>query len=90
MFSGCSAEADQPYGAWQDNHMPLGPHCLLTAAAVGESLAAGRPEFVGVKLGARPVELGLEQRIRINRELIEIINAGPASLAATASTPDPA
>ena len=73
VFSGCGSDPDQPYGAWQDNHMPAGEGSLLTAAAIRATLAAGRPGFIGVKVGARPADLSVARRIALNADLMALV-----------------
>lgn len=79
VFSGASAR-DNAYGpAWEDNHplfAELEPSSLLTAELAREALqAAGELEWVAVKMGLRPLDVGMDARIGMIRHAVETVRA---------------
>ncbi|TBR45118.1 DUF4862 family protein [Marinomonas agarivorans] len=87
MFSGVS-DIDSEYGAWADTHMPPAPatpkmhgeaHSLLTKTEIERCLlAAGgvgsEPEILGVKLGVRPFDTSLNDRLAYNRDALSMLS----------------
>lgn len=80
MFSGISG-AETEYGAWQDTHMPQAPdigligakESLLTQKEMQACLKAAKTEalsYVGIKLGVRPFEAGIDERIALNESAL--------------------
>lgn len=83
MFSGASG-AQTPYGAWADSHMPHAPASGLTHAAEGSLLteaevkaslaAAGKDlDFIGAKIGIRPLDESVATRLGTIADLIKLI-----------------
>lgn len=83
MFSG-AAESDSAFGSgWLDAHLPTSsvePSSLLTPAEITRSLqAAGDQVLLGVKIGVRPLEGDVAQKISvIDRVLQDVHTAGTA------------
>ncbi|MDN4502938.1 DUF4862 family protein [Alteromonadaceae bacterium BrNp21-10] len=85
MFSGVS-DQDTEYGAWSDSHMPPAPsasvqfgaeHSLMTEQQIQRSLAAGdgnNLDIMGIKLGIRPKDTSLEDRIGYIRDALGILD----------------
>lgn len=84
MFSGVS-DADTEYGAWKDTHMPPtpldescygAPDSWLTPAQIQASIeACGElPEIVGIKLGIRPRDSSLADRVACNKDALAILD----------------
>lgn len=83
-FSGCSG-AMTPYGSWRDSHMPhartaVSPHgaagSLLTPAdiaAIGEAFRREPLLFTAAKIGIRPEEASVEDRLATAGELLHLI-----------------
>ncbi len=83
VFSGVS-DRDNAYGpAWEDNHPPFSadePSSLLTADLALEALAAaGRLDWVAVKMGWRPLDAALDARIEMIRHAVDTVRM-PAPL----------
>lgn len=88
MFSGASGE-DTAYGAWRDSHMPHAKDSaeavgadgsLMTSAAMHQCLgAAGELPIVGIKLGIRPVDATLTERLAIIDAALTILDEAPAA-----------
>lgn len=86
MFSGVS-DQDTEYGAWKDTHMPAAKAKDGTIGAEGSlmtegemkkcMLAAGASQLpvVGIKLGIRPKDASLEDRVEFNRAALAIMDA---------------
>lgn len=84
MFSGVS-DQESPYGTWADTHMPAAQSesatigatgSLMTEAQVHQCIHAAEAsslDIVGVKLGVRPKDESLENRVAYNREALAII-----------------
>ena len=84
IFSGASG-ADTPYGVWQDTHMPHAPAeglnhgapgSLMTEAEIRRTLAAAEGatlDFVGAKIAIRPPEAGVDERLGMIGDLLEIL-----------------
>lgn len=84
MFSGAAA-ADSNFGpAWLDAHLPTSsvtPDSLLTPDAIADSLrAAGDSGFLGAKVGVRPLNATVAQRVSVlDRVLSDIEDAAAAA-----------
>jgi len=84
MFSGVS-DQDTPYGAWQDTHMPAAESPNVRIGAAGSLMTetqmhqclhaadASRLDIVGIKLGIRPKDESIANRVAYNREALAII-----------------
>jgi hypothetical protein len=87
MFSGAS-DKDSPYGIWQDTHMPALPSqkgeigaedSLLSESqihqclgACGDALCA--ETIIGIKLGVRPKDAPLAQRLAYNQAALTMLD----------------
>jgi len=86
MFSGASGK-ESDYGVWRDSHMPPRalleggagePSSLLTPADIQECIKAAGPEsllYLGAKLGIRPRDAGIDERLSYNREIFGMIDS---------------
>lgn len=84
MFSGVS-DQDTEYGAWQDTHMPAAKAANGTIGAEGSLMteaemhacmrAAGEVPVLGIKLGVRPKDAPLEDRLGYIRDALAIMDA---------------
>lgn len=85
MFSGVS-NLDTEYGEWRDTHMPPEKYKPDAAGAVGSLMTEDEMfkslgscdiealDFIGVKLGVRPAETALEERVAYNRDALAILD----------------
>lgn len=83
MFSGVSA-TECPYGVWADTHMPAAAsenseigaeHSLMTEAEIHKCIAAaGKVDILGIKLGIRPKDELIDNRIAYNREAMAMMS----------------
>ncbi|MFT4938327.1 MAG: hypothetical protein ACI88A_001353 [Paraglaciecola sp.] len=85
MFSGVS-DQDSEYGAWRDTHVPAAKfddnafgveHSLMTESEIHRCLAACNgelPPFLGIKIGVRPVETSVDERVAYNRDTLAILD----------------
>ncbi|HAW92060.1 MULTISPECIES: DUF4862 family protein [unclassified Arsukibacterium] len=85
MFSGVS-DKDSAYGAWRDSHQPPQqservkygePGSWMTEQAMHNCLAACEPEallVLGAKIGIRPLDTTIEQRIGTIRDTLAILD----------------
>ena len=86
MFSGVS-DQESEYGAWRDSHQPaqqsemvkLGePGSWMSEAAIHECLVTcGKPErllVLGAKIGIRPLDSTIKQRIAVIHETLAILD----------------
>jgi hypothetical protein len=89
MFSGGS-DQDTEYGKWKDSHMPPAPNQLIQFGALtslmtqqemqrclqASSIDTNSPDaIVGIKLGIRPRETGVEDRIAYIRDALAALSA---------------
>ncbi|MFQ3236118.1 MAG: hypothetical protein ACI9C4_001687 [Paraglaciecola sp.] len=85
IFSGVS-DKDSPYGTWKDTHMPVLPkqkgevgaeHSLLSESQIHQCLDAygdlSADTIIGIKLGVRPKDAPLYQRLAYNRAALAMI-----------------
>lgn len=91
FFSGAS-EQDTAYGAWLDSHMPPAVHpvrgvgaigSLLTETAMYDNLLASDHRnlaIVGLKIGIRPLDASLDERIAQLDSALESIAAQAAAI----------
>ncbi|WP_078086102.1 DUF4862 family protein [Microbulbifer mangrovi] len=85
MFSGIS-DKETPYGVWRDSHMPpteifkggnFEPASLLTKEQMALSLELAnwqQLDFLGVKIGLRPMDASVETRVAYNRDTLAAID----------------
>ncbi|WP_020207494.1 DUF4862 family protein [Gilvimarinus chinensis] len=85
MFSGV-ADQETPYGCWADTHMPAAKSAGAEIGAEGSLMteeeihrcveAAGGEELpiLGVKLGIRPKDESVDNRVAYNREALAMIS----------------
>lgn len=87
MFSGAS-DIDTPYGIWKDTHMPALPaqkdeigaeHSLLSESQIHQCLAAcddalNENTIIGIKLGVRPKDAPLTQRLAYNQAALTMLD----------------
>lgn len=86
MFSGVS-DKDSEYGAWRDSHQPAQqsglvkhgePGSWMTEQAMHQCLAACQQPaalpVLGAKIGIRPFNASIEQRITVIRETLAILD----------------
>lgn len=87
MFSGAS-DKDSEYGVWQDAHIPPqpstsntkgAPESLLTETEIHKCLtvAGGKdnlPSIIGVKIGIRPYQTSMEDRVAYNRDTLAMLD----------------
>lgn len=86
IFSG-AADEDGPFGlAWEDTHLPpsdpardhTGSVSLLTRAEIAKSLAAtvnpSELDFLGFKVGVRPLDSTVDSRIAVIRDTMRILD----------------
>ncbi|WP_295801512.1 DUF4862 family protein [uncultured Microbulbifer sp.] len=85
MFSGVSGQ-DGPYGAWRDTHMPpaqafdipaFEPSSLLTESEFRRCLEVadtGQLGVLGVKIGVRPENLGVAERLAYIKGALTILD----------------
>lgn len=85
MFSGVS-DQNTEYGVWSDTHMPPAKYSggvmgadgsLMTEAEMAkcfDSCDVGLLDFVGVKIGIRPHDTSLEDRVSYNRDALTILD----------------
>ena len=90
MFSGVS-DKDSVYGAWKDTHMPAAKvdntsfgieHSLMTEAEIHRCLAACEgelPPILGIKIGVRPGDTSVADRVAYNRDTLAILDRFKAS-----------
>ncbi|AQQ67197.1 DUF4862 domain-containing protein [Microbulbifer agarilyticus] len=86
MFSGIS-DQDTPYGVWRDTHMPpaeifeggnFAEGSLLTAEQMKASLEVAdwsSLDFLGIKIGVRPQDLGADARVAYNRDALAALDS---------------
>ena len=83
MFSGVSAE-ETAYGAWQDSHMPQAPDINLIGAKTSlmtqkeihaclKAAEANQVEYIGIKLGVRPPEATIDERIGLHVSALKML-----------------
>ncbi|UTF58882.1 DUF4862 family protein [Gilvimarinus sp. DA14] len=84
MFSGVS-DQETPYGAWADTHMPAAPSAKAEIGAEGSLMTeeqihhcikvadAKNLPILGIKLGIRPKDEALENRVAYNREALAML-----------------
>ncbi|WP_041523557.1 DUF4862 family protein [Gilvimarinus agarilyticus] len=84
MFSGVT-DQDTPYGTWADTHMPAAKSAaasigaegsLMTEAQIHECIAAAGGKdlpVVGVKIGIRPKDETVENRVAYNQAVLGMI-----------------
>lgn len=84
MFSGVSAE-ETAYGTWADTHMPAAPAeggkigaegSLMSEAQIHKCVKAADAKslpVLGVKIGIRPKDESVENRVAYNREVLAMI-----------------
>ncbi|MCP8899682.1 DUF4862 family protein [Gilvimarinus xylanilyticus] len=84
MFSGAS-DQDTPYGVWADTHMPAAPsehsaigaeRSLMSEAQIHRCIHAADAKnlpILGIKLGIRPKDERLENRVAYNREALAML-----------------
>jgi hypothetical protein len=87
MFSGAS-DKDSPYGVWKDTHMPALPaqegeigaeYSLLSESQIHQCLAAcgdalSADTIIGIKLGVRPKDAPLAQRLAYNQAALAMLD----------------
>ncbi len=85
MFSGVS-DIEGPYGQWADTHMPHAHSERASTGADGSLMTeseivrcaraadAGSLDVLGVKLGIRPKDESIENRIAYNRDALSMID----------------
>ena len=83
IFSGVAASANAFGEAWSDLHLPFAPtpgfggseaESLMTQSAASKALAeAGALDWVGLKLGFRPVDGPVEHRVHMISESIRLL-----------------
>jgi len=81
FFSGATPRHPD-YGAWKDSHAPFSASCpasLLTIDAAHDALgAAGKLDYLGLKLQPLPVTLATEERLAVLRAGFEALSAAAA------------
>jgi hypothetical protein len=81
FFSGATP-SHPDYGSWKDSHAPFSKSCpasLLTRASARDALAAaGRVDYVGLKIQPLPASLGVEARLALIRESLDELSAAAA------------
>ena len=85
MFSGASGN-ESDYGVWRDSHMPPQafttggagePSSLMTADTIKDCLEAAGPDsllYLGAKLGIRPRDAGVVERLSYNRAIFSALD----------------
>ncbi|WP_049721477.1 DUF4862 family protein [Gilvimarinus polysaccharolyticus] len=85
MFSGVS-DQDTPYGAWSDTHMPAAQSASSSVGATGSLMSEAQMhqcmqaadakslDILGIKLGVRPKEASVAERLAYNREALAIMD----------------
>lgn len=101
MFSGAAA-TDGPFGpAWLDAHLPpsaedapsartgsFEPTSLLGPREIGQALAAagGAAAFTGVKIGVRPLDLPVPQRVAYLADALRMVDRIASALSEPSTT----